>query len=353
MPRTRWAVAAALLVVLPGGAALVGGDAAFGKADRVLQDVVDAVPGFPAVRLPDAVGEDDDVVREYSWVYRGVPYAWRVGFRSSDYAEGVAHARVLDPRAYGVYVTTPREDAAVAKVAAGLDALADERGYEGAARANLVLAFVQGLEYVLDGEAYPADDYPKYPIETLVEQGGDCEDTSALYVALARALGVNATLLLLDGHMAAGVSALGARGERHDGYLWAETTKAGYRVGDTPRDFAGATVSALPVVTLPALDVAWTAEPSRWGFVVRVDVWNNGTALARGVTVYAGGATAGSDDWKGAAAVLGDLAPGAHAVRWLWVDLPPERAATLRVVAWGEGVPAVGADVPATRTRGG
>ena len=41
-------------------------------------------------------------------------------------------------------------------------------------------------------------DHPKYPIETLWENGGDCEDSSALYASLMEALGYEVILVLLE-----------------------------------------------------------------------------------------------------------------------------------------------------------
>lgn len=50
-------------------------------------------------------------------------------------------------------------------------------------------------------------EYPKYPVETLVE-GGDCEDKSILLAAILRAMGYRTALLVFSGnpgHIAVGV----------------------------------------------------------------------------------------------------------------------------------------------------
>ena len=53
--------------------------------------------------------------------------------------------------------------------------------------------FVGDVQYVYDlDDAGEQSEYPKYPIEMLWEQGGDCEDASALYISLVEALGYDA-----------------------------------------------------------------------------------------------------------------------------------------------------------------
>ena len=92
-------------------------------------------------------------------------------------------------------------------------------------------------------------EYPKYPIETLLEQSGDCEDSSALLISLIEPLGYEAALILIPeawegyGHAAVGVNMTGASGryyivnqgeENEMGYHYAETTALGWKLGEMP-----------------------------------------------------------------------------------------------------------------------
>ncbi|MCQ2078975.1 MAG: zinc-ribbon domain-containing protein [archaeon] len=73
--------------------------------------------------------------------------------------------------------------------------------------ADFVLAFVQcSFRYVSDTEGYGQSEYYAYPLETLVNGFGDCEDTSIICAALWKALGYDVALVLLPQHMAAAVS---------------------------------------------------------------------------------------------------------------------------------------------------
>ncbi len=69
-------------------------------------------------------------------------------------------------------------------------------------RTNFVLKFVQlCTDYERDREYIYSDqsDYWKYPLETLFEGRGDCEDTSILYSALIKAMGYETAILLYVG----------------------------------------------------------------------------------------------------------------------------------------------------------
>ncbi len=62
--------------------------------------------------------------------------------------------------------------------------------------AECALAFVQAtITYALDPGLF---EYPRYPVETLVDLVGDCEDTAILYASLVRTLGQGALIVAVD-----------------------------------------------------------------------------------------------------------------------------------------------------------
>lgn len=103
-----------------------------------------------------------------------------------------------------------------------------------------VLAMAQSIPYSLDSGSRNQDEYWRYPIETLYDQTGDCEDTSILAACLLLALGHEVAMLLMPGHVAVGVAA--GQGfppaERlvQGTYFYCETTQSGWRVGQVPED---------------------------------------------------------------------------------------------------------------------
>ena len=113
---------------------------------------------------------------------------------------------------------------------------------------NFVLAFTQYIEYNEDSESKGVKEYWKFPLETLYEQNGDCEDTSILFCAIASAMGYKSAMLLFYGHMAAGVElADGSISKNTDAsepfpedgvnYYYCETTATGYNVGTAPNGY--------------------------------------------------------------------------------------------------------------------
>ncbi len=71
--------------------------------------------------------------------------------------------------------------------------------------AEYLLCFVQGgMNYQKDPEL-PESDWPRFPSETLSMRGGDCEDTSILYMELLRRAHIDCAYLHVPGHAAVGV----------------------------------------------------------------------------------------------------------------------------------------------------
>ena len=71
-------------------------------------------------------------------------------------------------------------------------------------RVDFVLSFVQSLPYTLDDVTTGYDEFRRYAIETLIEGGGDCEDTTILVAAILRGLGEKTALIFTPGTHRAG-----------------------------------------------------------------------------------------------------------------------------------------------------
>ena len=159
---------------------------------------------------PMLVGGHDDmrphvepgtmVEREYTWMYGSHSVSLQIS--ADDYLAATAQDRGrVTASSYANYITP---DCPV--VIALANAIAAIDGDPAA----IALSFVQSIEYQTDLDGYGVNEYPAYPIETLVNGYGDCEDTAALYVSIMRVLGYDAVLLAMfylpDGHMAAGIA---------------------------------------------------------------------------------------------------------------------------------------------------
>lgn len=130
--------------------------------------------------------------------------------------------------------------------------MADDRSFSTFREVSNVLAWVQSVEYSLDSVSVGAEDYWRYPIETMHEETGDCEDTSILAATVLRRLGHRVALALMPGHVAIGVEVPpGTPGTYAlvDGHrmYFCETTATGMRVGQLPEDLRTKEITWYPV----------------------------------------------------------------------------------------------------------
>jgi len=194
----------------------------------------------------------DTINRHYEWEFDGRLWTWDMMIPVESYIHYHQKERTYD---YTAYVT--EDDPVIESLAGELKNLADERGWNQYKLVSFTLAFVQSLEYTSDSVTTGYDEYPRYPVETLVDRGGDCEDTSILFVSLIQAdpINIDAVLLLLPAdrpvHMAAGVAGKGISGYYYtfEGkhYYYCETTGEGWEIGEIPDDFIGVPAKILQV----------------------------------------------------------------------------------------------------------
>lgn len=104
---------------------------------------------------------------------------------------------------------------------------------------------VQKITYYHDwDEWFPEitrhDDYWRFPLETVADRGGDCEDKAILSVAILSALGHRTCFFHLPGHAAIGITDLpdgsGAFATAADGawFYYVETTTDNWIIGELP-----------------------------------------------------------------------------------------------------------------------
>lgn len=169
---------------------------------------------------------------------------WSAGFTASKvgHVEAKLEARTYD---YAGYARTALDDGTADALGSILNDAAEANGFTGAReKVEFLIDFVQSLPYVPDDVSSGRDEYPKYVIETLVEAGGDCEDSSILLASLLRSasFGYGTVLLLLPGHMAVGVKGaddLPGSYYEYGGsrYYYVETTGEGWNVGEIPAEY--------------------------------------------------------------------------------------------------------------------
>lgn len=181
------------------------------------------------------------LVRSYVWEFSGRSWTLDFTFDANDYAYYRGLDRTLPYTAYHAYVSEPKDDAVLREFVVSVDALGLDAGLNVWERLNLVIAFVQAIPY-----ASEECEYPRYPLEMLIEGRGDCEDAAILAASLLRELGFGVVLLafLEESHMALGVlvtppGADGLQAYRYKGdlYYYLEPTSPGWAIGVVPPDY--------------------------------------------------------------------------------------------------------------------
>lgn len=193
--------------------------------DDLLDDNFDSNPN----------GGGRQISQYFEWSYNNNSYAWSVPIHSDWYD----YYRNLPREDHGIKYVTP--DDPYMKIIA--DKLIKKSNEESYCDYCYVISFIQGFSYVKD-DVIGYDDYPKYPIETIIEGNGDCEDTSYLAASLLKSIDKDVVLIRLFDHMAIGVW----NDSNMDGiyyelngkrYYYFETTKSGWSLGHIPDKYIG------------------------------------------------------------------------------------------------------------------
>ncbi len=154
-----------------------------GEAASAIVPIV--VQSIPAGYIP----------RRFEWERDGEPRVWELLIPYDLYQMYKGRLRIpyVDNYHYGDYVSDPLDDPTLEDYAIGLWNRVSQDDDEFILEA---LAFVQGaIRYQADP---PGTEHPLYPLETLVDGDGDCEDTAILFVSLLQAMDIPCKLAFVD-----------------------------------------------------------------------------------------------------------------------------------------------------------
>jgi len=196
----------------------------------------------------------------WNWMFPEDGSNWSFSFEVSSseyYADQQLTRNEVSPSDYSKYVTA--SEATIVEIADYLLQQSDARNYSDYQKTWLALSFVQATTYESDPASKGVEEYPRYPVETLVDGVGDCEDTAALFVSIARAMGYPSVTLYIyaifgsgSNHMGTAVagSAMpsGSSSVAYNGitYYYCETTSVGWEPGELPPALRGAQYEVVP-----------------------------------------------------------------------------------------------------------
>lgn len=163
---------------------------------------------------------------------------------------------------------------------------------------KLAVSFVQSLPYAFDADSKGMDEYVRYPVETLVDGCGDCEDKVALLVSILYAMDADFFLLVLPEHMAVGVHCDGVEANRYllfedKKYYYVETSMPNWNIGDIPEDYYQAEMEVVPVDDAPRLlmrGVRFESQPTlvfeKASCTLQVDLHNLGPSKVTALQLH-------------------------------------------------------------------
>ncbi|QYZ79226.1 hypothetical protein E2N92_07140 [Methanofollis formosanus] len=136
---------------------------------------------------------------------------------------------------YQAFLEDPHQEDLYVGLLRAFENVRDEKKLDSDRYLEMITAFVQAIPY----QVHPPDTPPKFPIETVAERKGDCDDKSLLLAALLSRAGYDVVLFNFvdDGHMAVGVAS-DSNTFGQTGYAYIETTDRSF-VGAVPISLAG------------------------------------------------------------------------------------------------------------------
>lgn len=212
------------------------------NADAIANDALSSVRIVEGIAQQRPPNTRQTIGQRYVWNFKGKPYTVLMTIDLENYNSYSGKERYDIPKLVEEGRTTignlTREFQRIFK---------QNRNWKRQDHVDFVLSFVQSLPYTLDDVTTGYDEFRRYAVETLIEGGGDCEDTTILVGAILRGLGEETALIFTPGHIAIGVSGdFTGSSLTYNGikYFYCETTGTGWTVGTLPAS-VGKTVEAI------------------------------------------------------------------------------------------------------------
>ena len=274
------------------------------------------------------------VEKEYSWSYQEKRWTLSLLIPESIYEFYKNQERVPTDE-YSIYVTHPFDDDYIKSIIEKMNKIAIQQDLIESEKINLVISFVQSLPYTYDNITTPYDDYPRYPLETLVDGGGDCEDTSILTAAILSEMGYKVILLDYPNHVACGVNIENVYGSYYlvndEKYFYLETTGEGWKLGDMPDEFHGVSAHYSELTPIPIITHQWNASWDRDLLKISILVKNVVSAIAENYKVWVGFDAGDDRIWNAVESDPFDLNFGREITINLTLELPTEKHTRLIV----------------------
>lgn len=233
----------------------------------------------------------------YFWKFNDILWSWelRVPETLYEYFNSLPRKTAKD---YSVYLQNPIDNECLNKMAGELRRVASLKGFNEKTTVEFAASFVQSIAYSADEQTTGFTDYPRYPLQTLADKTGDCEDSSILLAALLRSMGYNAALVYFNDsareipHYGVGIAGVeGAYGTNweYEGleYFYIETTEPWWRIGAIPGIFAPYAAEVHTIKPSPFVQCTWNSVVTNGLAEISLEVANIGNAATGVITINA------------------------------------------------------------------
>jgi len=246
-----------------------------------------------SVNVPSPVNSSSYYTRTYPWTYGGYAQSVTLSIPAEyyDYYRNKSHTG----KDFSHYALSEADRVFLGKMIDSFTELGEKNNFTECQNVMNVISFVQTMPYTSDLETTGFVEYPRYPIETLVDGGGDCEDSVILAAALLLEMGYDVVLIELSDHMALGIKgnekSQGAYYEYNGNhYYYVETTSPGFACGEVPPQYANAHAKILPMKLTPKMNVSIHTDFLGYDhhyayYRIHCNVTNEGPTAAQNVTV--------------------------------------------------------------------
>ena len=240
--------------------------------------------------------EDGYYKVDYSWKYKDVQWSFSVGVPEAvyDYFKGRTHYN--DDLMH--FVLSEHHRDYIREIVKSFRTGGEEWGLSDIDNMFNVVAFVQSLQYVSDKLSTGEEDYVRYPIETLVDGVGDCEDMVILAASLLHEMGYGVILVSLPEHLALGIkydpkfrgTYYTYEGEK---YYYLEMTSPGWELGQVPPQFEKKCAKLIPLVDRPVVQLGtcgyryddYYAFADHVEFEISCEIENKGPGATQGLSI--------------------------------------------------------------------
>ena len=239
----------------------------------------------------------ESYTQRYSWTYDGHNQSILISISKEDY--DYYRDKTHTKKDFRVYALSEDDRQILSRIVENFQGQGRRYKFTEDQTALNVVAFVQSMPYTSDSVTTGYVEYPRYPVETLADGGGDCEDKVILAAALLSEMGYETVLIKVSNHIALGIKSNTPLSETYyeyggEKYYYIEMTVSGYQIGEMPLEYKGLDVKILPMKSMPFVNVTINAvlvdyDRDFASYSVRCDVTNSGQTPAQNVffSVYA------------------------------------------------------------------